>query len=330
MMEDKKKEDRTSKLLVIVAIVLLGVGSIQFLLRFPKEYKIVFLYKLDIEFKEGRTGDLIFFLIPLNTTQQIVRILKKTENIVLVNSTHIGFLLNRVGSKGSIVMRVEVKKRAYPYPLAMYKRSNISRELMRFIGRPCTSITVLLREIETKIPGIANESDVMKAYLLAKFLRDHFTYSASGLPRDIEYVLTNRIGDCDDLSAVLIELLWSYRIPAQIEYSYILAPGSMETYKIGNSTLTRVGFIGHAYVLAYLGNLKWLPIDITYCMYDNPFMGSTYIAYGIVVSRRARPLTSEDIESMLKPLRERNIVVYEELVLLSPVRLIYRYARYAP
>ncbi len=323
-MEDKRQEDRVSKLLVIIAIVLLGVGSIQAFLRAPLESKIIFHYKLSIEFKEGKTGSMIFFSIPLNTTWQIVRIIKRTGSIVLVNSTHIGFPLDRVGRKGYLLMRIEVRRRHYPYPLFTYKPTATPEDLKKFIGKPRSSVNTLIKEIEVKVPQIVNESDVGKAYILARFLRDHFTYSAAGLPRDIDEVLASRKGDCDDLSALLIELLWFYGIPAQIEYSYIFTPGLSEVYRIGNSTFIRTGFMGHAYVLAYLGNLRWLPIDVTYCAHNNPLLGSTYITYSIVISRRARPFTLNDIKNMLKPLEERTIIISEELILLSPIRRIYR------
>jgi len=100
------------------------------------------------------------------------------------------------------------------------------------------------------------------AYALAYFsYREYITYDPSLAPRSLKQVIETRRGDCDDMSRILVNLLWSYQIPAKIVNGYIYL-NYTEDSKLGNSFYLFRNAGPHAFVMVYLPPLGWTSLDL--------------------------------------------------------------------
>jgi hypothetical protein len=155
-------------------------------------------------------------------------------------------------------------------------------------------------------------SNVSKAFLgvaAAIFIYGQYyiKYSASALPRSIEDVVENRTGDCDDMSRVLINLLWGYGIPAKIQYSYVYLPFN-STFDVEGSYITYINAGPHAYVLMYIPSLGWVSLD---------FLAGALINYPSIITGETTEanVTNKDVEELKK---ELNLYRYAEILELYP------------
>ncbi|MEM0014583.1 MAG: transglutaminase-like domain-containing protein [Zestosphaera sp.] len=87
-------------------------------------------------------------------------------------------------------------------------------------------------------------------------------YEASSTPRSLDEVLEKWKGDCDDMSRVLLNLLWYYGVPAKIQYGYVYIE-SFDYLSDFYGSLTRFVNAGpHAYVVSYVPNVGWVSVDL--------------------------------------------------------------------
>jgi len=85
----------------------------------------------------------------------------------------------------------------------------------------------------------------------------------------------SRRGDCDDISRVLMNLLWSYGLPAKTIYGYLIVPDFNFTTSIGNFTYVFINGGPHAFTAAYLPALRsWVSLDM---------LAGSYIFYPFIV-----------------------------------------------
>ncbi len=99
-------------------------------------------------------------------------------------------------------------------------------------------------------------------YIYGQF---YITYSPSPFPRSVDDVVKEKKGDCDDMSRVLVDLLRSYGIPALIAYGYVVIESKwLEHYVIPVENTTYIfHYAGpHAFTIAYIPGLGWMPIDL--------------------------------------------------------------------
>ena len=107
--------------------------------------------------------------------------------------------------------------------------------------------------------------NVSKAFLAVQaavfiYLSGYIHYNASALPRTLADIVNKHQGDCDDMSRVLMNLLWYYGIPAKMEYSYVYLPLNM-TMPVEGSYMRFLNAGPHAYTLMYIPTIGWISLD---------------------------------------------------------------------
>ena len=130
-------------------------------------------------------------------------------------------------------------------------------------------------------------------YALAYFsYREYITYDPSLAPRSLKQVIETRRGDCDDMSRILINLLWSYRIPAKIVNGYIYL-NYTEDSKLGNSIYLFRNAGPHAFVMAYLPPLGWISLDL---------LAGSFIIFPFVIERETMftNITEKEVKEVIE------------------------------
>jgi len=137
----------------------------------------------------------------------------------------------------------------------------------------------------------------------------YITYNASAVPRPLNYVVTHHTGDCDDMSRVLLNLLWAYGIPGKIEYSLVyLKNFSMTSLQSFGSSVRFVNTGPHAYVVTYVPQLGWVSLDLlagARLYFPSIILGSNEEA--IVTQEESQ----EARESLLKERFAEEVMIYE-------------------
>jgi hypothetical protein len=109
-------------------------------------------------------------------------------------------------------------------------------------------------------------SNVSKAFIAASasvFIYGYYIkYNASAMPRTLEDVILNKTGDCDDMTRVLMNLLWSYGIPARMEYGYVFMNLDNYVMPIGKSYMIFNDAGPHGWLTVYLNPIGWLSLDL--------------------------------------------------------------------
>ncbi len=154
-----------------------------------------------------------------------------------------------------------------------------------------------------------NLSQVSKPYIgiLAAFFiyGEHFiTYKASPVPRTISEVIENREGDCDDMSRVLLNILWFYGIPAKIQYGYVYLPYN-ETVNLEGSLMNLVNAGPHGYVKMYIPQIGWISLD---------FLAGSEISRPVLITGESvkTNVTEEDVENITESMKE---LLYAEIIM---------------
>ncbi|MEM2020923.1 MAG: transglutaminase family protein [Zestosphaera sp.] len=117
-----------------------------------------------------------------------------------------------------------------------------------------------------ELPPNYNVSRVSKTYLAvwaAYYVYGGYLirYNASSIPRVLEEVLETREGDCDDMSRVLLSLLWHYGVPAKIQYGYVYLRGFDYESEVYGSLTRFINTGPHAYVVIYVPDVGWVSVD---------------------------------------------------------------------
>lgn len=112
---------------------------------------------------------------------------------------------------------------------------------------------------------ISLPTNISKTYLAvraAEFIygRYFIRYNASALPRTTKEVIESRQGDCDDMSRILLSILWYYGIPAKIVYGYVYLPYD-EIVEIYGSYIRFINAGPHGFVIAYVPEVGWVSLD---------------------------------------------------------------------
>jgi len=258
-----------------------------------------------------------YFESPINysdgTLNQTVYLRKFGGNVSIVNSTPPYQIEISNGSKGFIVLEVVQEYRnsskfiqeilSNPQSLrgTFHKiPKNISS---KYLLKPLKIVNEYVKPsfekwLENKGYSINNVSKAFLAVEAAQFIYGQYfiKYNASGIPRPIDYVIEHRTGDCDDMSRVLLNLLWSYGVPGKMEYSYVYLSFNA-TFNIEGSYLTFVNAGPHAYVVAYIPTLGWVSLD---------FLAGALIKYPSIITGETTDtnVTSGEVEEIKKELSQ--------------------------
>ncbi len=137
----------------------------------------------------------------------------------------------------------------------------------RYIRKPAYIIRQkvvpdFVKWLEERGYDVRNVSKVFLAIQAAVFtyLSGYIHYNASALPRTLADIVNKHQGDCDDMSRVLMNLLWYYGIPAKMEYSYVYLPLNI-TMPIEGSYMRFINAGPHAYTLMYVPTVGWVSLD---------------------------------------------------------------------
>jgi len=197
-----------------------------------------------------------------------------------------------ISGRGNVTVKAILANDTYAYMIVevVVKYNNITDEV-RYMGRdpgafkdfpwviPSGIATSYVKEPHSLVKTLVRKDfeewvrrvydvdpeDASKAFLsvaAARFIYyTYIRYNASAFPRTLSEVIESRQGDCDDMSRVLMNLLWTYGIPAKIEYGYVYLPIDLPM-PVGNSYIYFKDAGPHGYVVAYIPPLGWVSLDL--------------------------------------------------------------------
>ncbi|MCD6084142.1 MAG: transglutaminase family protein [Desulfurococcales archaeon] len=187
-----------------------------------------------------------------------------------------------------------------------------------YIKTPIEAVNTTVREdfikwLKSKGYSAGNASKAFLACRAAQFIytSGYIRYSASPLPRTLDEVIERREGDCDDMSRILLNLLWALGIPAKMEYGYVYLTWS-DVFDVGESYIKFMNAGPHAWVAAYISPLGWVSLD---------FLAGARLVYPAVItgSSTEGSVSKEEIEETL----EFNIKVkYAEYVAIHSASVL--------
>jgi len=160
-----------------------------------------------------------------------------------------------------------------PHAFLTHAQQDLGEDLRSYLGTPPQAVaSVVVRDFEEwlkampwyYVAGNLSSYPLVLAVHAAKFIygSTYIRYSPSLLPRTTEEVVEIKEGDCDDMSRILLSLLWYYGIPATIAYGFVAIPGYTANYTIGSFTYVFSNGGPHAFVLAYVTDYGWLSLDL--------------------------------------------------------------------
>ena len=183
---------------------------------------------------------------------------------------------------------------------------------VKYVKTPAEVVSTIVKEdfvkwLKSKGYDVGTVSRAFIAYKAAQFIyvSGYIKYNGSPLPRSLDEVIRDKEGDCDDMSRVLVNLLWSLGIPARIEYGYVYLPWS-DVFNVGESYIKFVDAGPHAWVSAYIPPLGWVSLD---------FLAGARLLYPAVITGTSMQGTVSKEE--IKEMEEFNIKVkYAEYIAL--------------
>ena len=198
---------------------------------------------------------------------------------------------------------------------------NFPGEVLKYVKNPHPIISNVRKDFEDWLYNKMNVSietlnPLKLSYYASIFIyySDYITYKASPYPRDLEEIIDTRIGDCDDMSRVLINLLWSYGVPAKIEDAYVWIDWTdfNLTMEIEESVIVFEKTGPHAYVLAYIPTYGWAALDLLGQYAFNPFAGSRHLIPVLILGHDENASVSKEVIEEFKQFHRE--VIYIELI----------------
>ncbi len=316
-----------TKLLSLIILILL-LSSIPTLVSSSYSVNEVTLYLLDYAFMIKVNSTKAAFEMPINYTDgnynQTVYVVKVGGNAYINksgNNYYVDINMNNL-TDAFFIARIVIKYRNVTSFISKVLQNHtaysgsyaIPSEILRkYVKEPVK----IIREkvVPDYIKWLRNtygESvrDVSKAFIAvtaAQFIyrSGYIRYSPSPYPRTVEEIVTKHEGDCDDMSRVLMNLLWYFGIPARIEYGYVYLPLDMPV-PVGNSLMYFKDAGPHGFVIAYIPPLGWVSLD---------FLANARVSYLVVVT--GHDSTPDVSKEAVKEAEEFNIVnIYTELIQL--------------
>jgi len=117
-----------------------------------------------------------------------------------------------------------------------------------------------LKDLAVALKG---SNDLETILNIAEWVVNNVRYAETETVLPPYTVYEKRIGDCADQSTFIVTLLRMLGIPSLIALGLVYSPLAdyeINEYHLG---LIRKGFNLHAFVLAYVNNMGWIPIDTT-------------------------------------------------------------------
>ena len=149
-------------------------------------------------------------------------------------------------------------------PAALISEYTVTTETFWSNNTEIAELAKGLTEKETTVLG--------KLTRLVKWFRANMTYYSHEIPLYPNETLTQRQGDCDDQSILLISMLRSLDIPAYLEIGAVLSSNIdiTETVWDGHLTISEKGIGWHGWAMVCTPPWGWIPVDLTLTDYDDP------------------------------------------------------------
>jgi hypothetical protein len=110
-----------------------------------------------------------------------------------------------------------------------------------------------------------------------------FTYDPSFTPRNLDELLRTRRGDCDDMSRVLVNLLYYYNIQAVLVTGYVYVDSFTYNIPVEYTKYIYINNGPHTFVIAHIPGYGWVSLDLLAgSLLWNLFIFRGYIAYSDV------------------------------------------------
>ncbi len=163
----------------------------------------------------------------------------------------------------------------------LYRNESVPTKILReYVGKPepiivnvSRAFTSWLRKegvpfYELSVGGLAYRAALFIYWV-------YITYVPSAIPHSVTETVKSRRGDCDDMSRVLTELLWFYRVPALMVYGFVVLNLTKPLAgSLGKLTFVLPNAGPHAFVVAYVPPFGWLSVDL---------LAGSYIAYPFII-----------------------------------------------
>ena len=149
-------------------------------------------------------------------------------------------------------------------PAALVSNYTATTETFWSNNPEITALAKSLTQSETTVLG--------KLVRLVAWLHTNVEYATHELPLYPNQTLTQRQGDCDDQSILLISMLRSLGIPSYLEIGVVLNSGidSKETIWDGHLAISEKGLGWHGWAMVYTPPWGWVPVDLTYTTESDP------------------------------------------------------------
>jgi len=130
-----------------------------------------------------------------------------------------------------------------------------------------TAIAALTRSLTAGEPTVLG-----KVARLVKWFKANVTYATHEVPLFPNQTLTQRLGDCDDQSILLISMLRSLGIPAYLEIGIVFNSGISgdDTVWNGHLAIKETGLAWHGWAMVYTPPYGWIPVDLTLVSDSDP------------------------------------------------------------
>ena len=256
-----------------------------------KQYIYLSNYGVKGECREYYFIDLVYFRnssIDLNVTLDIpinlsLGSIKQESHVVIGANESNGKLRISPSTRNLLTYLITYVKVCYPdHTWALGQILSLTREptlygsysvphdlISKYVGKAEPIIYDVVRKdfiefLSGRSYSINNLSKAGLATYAATFIYLYYIkYTPSAIPHNVTETIKTGRGDCDDMSRVLTELLWSYGIPALIGEGYVVLKVKkplVSRYGLVTRDLTNLG--PHAFVIAYLPGIGWSSIDL--------------------------------------------------------------------
>ena len=176
------------------------------------------------------------------------------------------------GQKISFSATYEIESHDQQVPDITFQNAEYATKIPKNLIDQYTSSTTTFPSDDSEIHALAERLVLSKTTVLEKvtsmvaWLDTNIAYDSIEIPRFAKETMTEKKGDCDDQSILLISMLRSVGIPAYMEVGIILNSNFQvtETSWDGHLTTQQNGVGWHGWAMVYIPPWGWTPVDLTY------------------------------------------------------------------
>ncbi len=233
------------------------------------------------------------------------------NNFITLNTP----LIINPGKKISFSATYEIESHDQTVPDITFQKAEDTSKIPQNLIDQYTSSTTTFPSDDIEIHALAENLTLGKTTVLEKvtamvaWLDSNIAYDSIEVPRFAKETFSEKKGDCDDQSILLVSMLRSIGIPAYMEVGIILNSGfqAAETNWDGHLSTKQNGVGWHGWVMVYLPPWGWTPVDLTYVNERTPL---EMIQKAPEYSGRIVPVfkvSKQDYVAMSRDTRERII-----------------------